>query len=64
MNAPFHPYSGQQPLTFEALVLGHHPFEHHGDDLSDGGGGRVVGDVVLGEVKTETKHNGLGRNET
>lgn len=49
----------KRPLTFEPLVLSHHPLKDHGDDLSYGGSGRVVGDVVLGEVKSEAQHNGL-----
>lgn len=45
--------------TFESLVFGDHPLKDDGDDLSDGGGRRVVGDVVLGEVETEAQHDGL-----
>lgn len=52
-----------RPLTFETLILSHHPFKDHSDDLSDGGSGCIVGDVVLGEVQTETQHNGLGRGQ-
>lgn len=48
------------PLTFKALIFSHHPFEDHSDDLSDCGSCRIVGDVVLSEVQTETQHNGLG----
>lgn len=51
------------PLTFAALVLGHHPLKDHSYHLSDGGGRRVVGDVVLGEVQTETQHNGLAQTD-
>lgn len=51
------------PLTFAALVLGHHSLKDNSYHLSDSGSRCVVGDVVLGKVQTETKHNGLAQTD-
>lgn len=46
-------------LTFEPLIFSHHPLKDHSNNLPDSGSRCVVGDVVLGEVQTETQHNCL-----